>query len=268
MSRFDLTGRVAVVTGALGRLGPVWTHALLEAGARVVALDRPDAPVPDAFRALERGVFAARLELARADVRDRTALEAVRARLREAGLVATTLVNNAGIDAPPSVVRTFRLEDVPFEVSREVLDVNTLGAMQVMQVFGEDMVRLRRGAIVNIGSLYAEVSPDPRFYDHVPTDPPFLKPPAYGASKAALVSLTRYFATHWAPYGVRVNALSPGGVLGSQDEPFKAKFTARVPMGRMASLDDLGGPLVFLVSDGAAYVTGINLVVDGGFTAW
>jgi NAD(P)-dependent dehydrogenase (short-subunit alcohol dehydrogenase family) len=112
------------------------------------------------------------------------------------------------------------------------------------------------------------VSPDAHFYDHLPSDPPFLKPPAYGASKAALVNLTRYFAAHWGPHGVRVNALSPGGVEGGQDPEFRRKFIARVPLGRMAAAQDLRGPLIFLASDASAYVTGIELRVDGGFTSW
>jgi NAD(P)-dependent dehydrogenase (short-subunit alcohol dehydrogenase family) len=112
------------------------------------------------------------------------------------------------------------------------------------------------------------VSPDARFYDHIVSDPPFLKPPAYGASKAAVVNLTKYFATAWGPLGVRVNTLSPGGVLGTQDDRFRSKFNARVPLGRMASHQDLIGPLQFLASDASAYVTGAELRVDGGFTAW
>ena len=145
---------------------------------------------------------------------------------------------------------------------------NTLGLFQVVQVFGADMVKAGRGSIINIGSLYASVSPDPRFYDHIVSDPPFLKPPAYGASKAAIVNLTRYLATAFGPHNVRVNALSPGGVLGAQDEEFKRKFCARVPLGRMAVHDDLAGPIQFLASDASAYVTGTELRIDGGFTAW
>jgi NAD(P)-dependent dehydrogenase (short-subunit alcohol dehydrogenase family) len=117
---------------------------------------------------------------------------------------------------------------------------------------------------VNIGSLYASISPEPSFYDHMEG---FLKPPAYGASKAGLVALTKYFARLWGPRGVRVNALSPGGVRGGQDPEFLRKYCARVPLGRMAGADDLGGPLVFLASDAARYLTGHELRVDGGFTA-
>jgi NAD(P)-dependent dehydrogenase (short-subunit alcohol dehydrogenase family) len=262
-----LEGRVAVVTGAYGRLGPVWCSALLDAGAAVVGLDRPGAPLSAAFAALERAT-GGRLRAYPADVLDRAALEAARGRCEAEVGAPTVLVNNAGIDQPPGPAVTYRVEEVPLELFRGVLEVNLVGAFQVSQVFGPAMVRAGRGSIVNIGSLYASVSPDARFYDHLPADPPFLKPPAYGASKAGLLNLTRYLATHWGPAGVRVNALSPGGVEGGQDPQFKRKFTERVPLGRMAAPDDLRGPLIFLASDMSLYVTGIELRVDGGFTAW
>ncbi|MEO7987123.1 MAG: SDR family oxidoreductase, partial [Gemmatimonadales bacterium] len=203
-----------------------------------------------------------------ADVRDRASLESAKRQLDADGVKPTILVNNAGVDQPPGPAKTYRIEEVPVGQFRSVLEVNVTGAFQAAQVFGPDMVRAGRGSIINIGSLYASVSPDARFYDHLQSDPPFLKPPAYGASKAALVSLTRYLATHWGPSGVRVNALSPGGVEGGQDPEFRRKFTARVPLGRMAAPQDLGGPLIFLASDASSYVTGIELRVDGGFTAW
>jgi NAD(P)-dependent dehydrogenase (short-subunit alcohol dehydrogenase family) len=181
----------------------------------------------------------------------------------------TILVNNAGIDAPPTPAeKGYRLEDIPLETNLRILEVNTAGLFLVTQVFGGAMARFGRGQIINIGSLYASVSPDARFYDHIHCDPPFLKPPAYGASKAAVVNLTTYLSAHLAPYGVRVNTLSPGGVLGGQDPEFRRKFCERVPLGRMATADDLRGPLLFLASRASAYVTGINLMVDGGFTAW
>lgn len=262
-----LEGRVAVVTGALGKLGPVWCEALLDAGATVVALDLPDVAVPPAMLALQARA-GGRLFLDHADVRDRASLLAVRKRCEaEAGPVGV-LVNNAGVDQPPGPAATYRLEEVPAEVFRSILEVNVTGAFQASQVFGSSMVLRQRGSIINIGSLYGSVSPDPRLYDHLPADPPFLKPPAYGASKAALINLTRYFATHWGPSGVRVNALSPGGVEGAQDEHFKRKFTQRLPLGRMAAARDLWGPLIFLASDASSYVTGIDLRVDGGYTAW
>lgn len=265
---FDLTGRAAVVTGALGRLGAVWTETLLGAGAAVVGTDHPHAPASAAFDGLTQRYGASRLRLLRVDIRDRGALEDACAQALEAIGVPHVLVNNAGIDQPPAAVKSYKVEDIPIEIFREVLDVNTAGTFQVTQVFGREMVRARRGSIINIASLYAMVSPDARFYSHIPVDPPFLKPPAYGASKAAVVNLTKYLAALWGPHNVRVNALSPGGVLGDQDEEFKRKFSDRVPMRRLAVPDDLVGPLLFLASDASVYVTGIDLRVDGGYAVW
>lgn len=267
MTPGPLAKRVAVVTGALGRLGPVWCEALLDAGASVAGVDLEAAAVPPEFRSLQERA-SDRLRLYRADVCHRPSLEVVRGRCEAELGPVTVLVNNAGIDQPPGPARTFRIEDIPDEIFRGILDVNLTGAFHAVQVFGPAMVRLGQGSIINIGSLYAGVSPDARAYDHLPCDPPFTKPPAYGASKAALVNLTRYLATHWGPRGVRVNALSPGGIEADQDDAFKRKFVSRVPLGRMAVAQDLGGPLIFLASDASSYVTGVELLVDGGYTAW
>jgi NAD(P)-dependent dehydrogenase (short-subunit alcohol dehydrogenase family) len=266
-SRFDLTDKVAVVTGGSGKLGPVWSRGLLESGAIVFSLDLPGAYGAGTDALADR--YGSRLRRVTADVTDRVSLEVVlRAIMSDLGHV-DVLVNNAGIDQPPSPEGAGpRLETLPVDSFRRVFEVNLFGAFQAAQVFGSAMAERGEGRIINIGSLYASHSPDNRYYDHLPVDPPFMKPPAYGASKAALVNLTRYLATIWAQRGVCVNSLSPGGVLGAQDETFKSKFTARVPLGRMAVDDDLVGPLVFLASDASRYVTGVDLLVDGGYSAW
>ena len=266
---FRLDNEVAVVTGALGKLGPIWIDTLLAAGARVFALDHPEPQISQAFRQLQGQYDQERLKFVRADVRERKALAAASRQCLDTFGVPSILVNNAGIDQPPGQLdKGCCLEDIPFELNREVFEVNALGLFLVTQVFGSQMVKAGRGSVINIGSLYASVAPDSRFYDHIECNPPFLKPPAYGASKAAVVNMTRYLATLWAPCGVRVNALSPGGVLGGQDAEFKRKFCERVPLGRMAVDADLRGPFLFLASSASSYVTGIELVVDGGFTAW
>jgi NAD(P)-dependent dehydrogenase (short-subunit alcohol dehydrogenase family) len=235
-----LAGRVAVVTGALGILGPVWTRALAEAGASVVGID---------LRAGD-GVVEG-------DVTDRASLERVLADLVKEHGTPWVLVNNAGIDVPPGA-----RDDAGFS---DTLDVNVTGVFNATQVFGQAMCEAGRGSIVNIGSVYASIAPVPALYDHL--DPPFTKPAAYGASKAAVINLTRYFARLWGPYGVRVNALSPGGIIGGQDAEFTRKYSERVALGRMAEPRDLVGPMLFLASDASGYVTGHELRVDGGFTA-
>lgn len=265
--RFRLEGHVAVVTGAQGRLGPVWAQALLEAGARVYAVDRPGAQPSAALSRLSDRFGMERVASGTADVRDRQALESVLAACTERFGTPDVLVNNAGVDFPPEEgTPSWPVEEIPLDRMAALLEVNVLGAFQCAQVVGGAMIRAKRGSIVNIGSVYASVVPDPALYEHLRRDPPFVKMPAYGASKSALVNLTRQLAVHWAPYNVRVNALSPGGVSGGQDPEFKRKFSQRTPLGRLAEPSDLAGPLVFLASDASSYVTGAELKVDGGFT--
>ena len=177
---FRIDGEVAVVTGALGKLGPVWVGTLLDGGASVFALDLPQAKISQDYQKLQEHFDESRLMLDRADVRDRGGLEAACQNCCQTLGVPSILVNNAGIDQPPGQTgKGYRLEDIPFEINREILEVNTLGAFLVTQVFGRPMLQASRGSIINIGSLYAGVAPDGRFYDHIKCDPPFLKPPAY-----------------------------------------------------------------------------------------
>jgi NAD(P)-dependent dehydrogenase (short-subunit alcohol dehydrogenase family) len=267
-ARFHLDNQIAVVTGASGKLGPVWVDALLEAGARVAALELPGAVPTPQFESL-RQRSGDRVRLIDCDITSRTSIEAAAEQVAQALGDAVVLVNNAGIDQPPdSPGDRHPLHDLPIEQFRRMVEVNLLGTIQVIQVFGSQMAERGRGSIINIGSLYASVSPDPHFYDHLAGTLPFIKSPAYGASKAAVVNVSKFFATHWASRGVRVNTLSPGGVLAGQDAQFKAKYGARVPLGRMAEPEDLKGPLIFLASSASSYVTGHELRVDGGFTAW
>lgn len=239
-----LAGAVAVVTGASGNLGPVWIGALREAGAAVVGIDVVEGE-----------------DVLVADVTDREALgDALDRVCADHGAAPHVLVNNAGIDRPPSAEGGGEADE---DFNRTV-EVNLGGTFTATTVFGEAMVAAGRGAIVNIGSLYASVAPVPSFYDHLEG---FVKPAAYGASKAGVVQLTKYFARRWGPAGVRVNCLSPGGVRAAQDDRFLEKYCARVPLGRMAEPEDLTGPLVFLASDASRYLTGHELRVDGGFTA-
>ena len=233
-------------------LGRVWSAALELAGATVVGVDLAgDADDTES-----------------ADVTDRESLDQARVRIEERIGPVDVLVNNAGIDQPPNApAASYAVEEIPIEQFRGTIDVNLVGTFNATQAFGAGMRDRGSGSIINIGSLYASLAPDPSFYDHIEVDPPFLKPPAYGASKMGVLSLTGYFARLWGPAGVRVNALSPGGVAGGQDPEFIRKFCARVPLRRLAETDDLVGPLLFLASDESRYMTGQNLRIDGGFTA-
>jgi NAD(P)-dependent dehydrogenase (short-subunit alcohol dehydrogenase family) len=268
VNRFGLDGQVAIVTGACGKLGPVWVEALLDAGASVAALELPGAQASAAFTAITERV-GSRVKRIDCDITSRASIEAAAARVGSEFGDPVVLVNNAGVDQPPdSGGNRSTIEQLAIEQFRRMVEVNLMGTFQATQVIGGGMAERGAGSIINIGSLYASVSPDQRFYDHMPGDLPFLKSPAYGASKAGVVNMTKYFSTLWGRRGVRVNTLSPGGVLGGQDDQFKSKYGARVPLGRLAQFDDLKGPLVFLASPASSYVTGHELRVDGGFTAW
>jgi len=256
---FDLSGRVALVTGGMGQLGSVYADGLAERGMRVAIFDVVTGDVPEGIRAFE------------VDVTDRSAIEeATREVVAEWG-VPHLLVNNAGLDSPPDAPA----EDVgPFESYPEasfdaVMDVNVKGAFLCCQVVGGAMATERRGSIVNVSSIYGLLSPVQDLYAfRREGGETFVKPVAYSISKSAILNLTRYLATYWAKAGVRVNTLTLAGVWNDQPPEFLEAYTTRVPMGRMLDAGEALGAVVFLASDASSYVTGANLVVDGGWSAW
>lgn len=271
---FDISGRVALVTGGLGQIGAEFVKELHGRGARVAVASRG----ADADRlAAVFGELASsdRLRAASMDITDQASVNTALDEIEQAwGTCPDILVNNAGLDtqpsAPPEVSGPF--EDFPVEVFREVVDVNLVGTFIVTQAVGARMRRENKpGSIINVGSIYGMGSPvqDIYAYKEEQTGVPFVKPVAYSAAKSGIYNFTRYCATYWGRDGIRVNTLSPSGVRrDTQDETFQANYTSRIPIGRMAEADEFNGALVFLASDASRYMTGSNLVVDGGWTAW
>lgn len=258
---FSLKGRIAVVTGGLGQLGRQFTAVLVESGARVVVLDaRPSDTEPDG-----------RVMFVQADVTNRASLEIAAARIETEWGTPHVLVNNAALDSPPGAPASSNgpFEQYPAELWREILDVNVTGVFLSCQVFGGRMAQAGRGSVVNVASIYGMVSPDQRIYEYRRArGEDFFKPAAYATSKSALLNLTRYLATYWAPRNVRANTVTFAGVFNNQDDEFLAEYSRRVPLGRMARPDEYNGAIVFLASDASSYMTGANLVLDGGYTAW
>src|SRR5438105_12066476 len=249
---FSLRDRVAVVTGGAGQLGREIVRALEDAGARVA-------------------VFDLEVERHRVDVTDRSALEAATAEVERESGTPHILVNAAALDSPPDAPpeEVGSVETYPEESFDRVMDVNVKGTFLCCQVIGARMAEAGRGSIVNISSVYGMLSPVQDVYDfRRARGETFFKPIAYSVSKSALYNLTRYLATYWARSGVRVNTLTLAGVWNEQPKQFVDAYTSRLPMGRMAQAYEVIGPVVFLASDASSYVTGANVIVDGGWTAW
>ena len=249
---FSLEGRVAVVTGGAGQIGSEIVRGLEERGARVA-------------------VFDLAAEQFRVDVTDSAALEAALQELvRESG-VPHALVNAAALDSPPDAPaeEVGAFESYPEHSFDEVMAVNVKGTFLPCQVVGGAMAAAGRGSIINISSIYGMLSPVQDLYEFRRRGgEEFFKPFAYSVSKSALYNLTRYLATYWAKSGVRVNTLTLAGVANEQPQEFVDAYTARMPLGRMADVREVVGPVVFLASDASSYVTGANVVVDGGWSAW
>ena len=260
---FSLKGQVAIVTGGMGQLGTEYVGALARAGARVAIYDTKEQP-NEALKSLAERYP---VKFFVVDITNRKALENVTDQLEISWGTPAILVNNAALDFPPQPSgETF--EDTPVSRWKQVLEVNLTGVFLCCQVIGGRMARADGGSIINISSIYGLVSPDQRIYRNPNPEGNFIKPAAYGVSKSGLVSLTRYLATYWAERKVRVNALSLGGVFNNQEQWFVANYSQRTPMGRMAHQDEYNGAIVFLASGASSYMTGANLVIDGGWTAW
>jgi NAD(P)-dependent dehydrogenase (short-subunit alcohol dehydrogenase family) len=265
---FDVDRRVVVVTGGMGRLGRRFALALRQRGARVVVLD---VAVDDATVAHRYGDDREGLLFVEGDVTSAASLGGALATIEKAWGPPHALINNAAIDAPPDAPpqENGPFESYPEESWDRVMAVNVKGVFLCARTFGAAMAGAKRGSIVNIASIYGVVSPDQRIYDYRrQAGEPFFKPIAYGASKASLLNMTRYLATYWASSGVRVNTLTLGGVFSQQDDRFVAAYSQRVPLGRMARESEYDAAVIFLVSDASSYMTGSNMIVDGGWTAW
>jgi NAD(P)-dependent dehydrogenase (short-subunit alcohol dehydrogenase family) len=262
---FDLSGRVAVITGGAGLLGEQHARAISGAGGIPVLLD-----VSGRAETLgeELGGWGRRT-----DITNHGDLAACLAEVLERYGRIDILINNAANNPKMesrSDVNFSRFESFPLEQWCADVTVGLTGVFLCSQVFGAEMARHGRGVIVNIASDLALIAPDQRLYRQpgLPEHLQPVKPATYSVVKSGLIGLTRYLATYWADRGVRVNALSPGGVYNGQPDEFVANLAQLIPMGRMASVNEYQGAILFLCSDASSYMNGANLVMDGGRTCW
>jgi len=266
MERFSLKDKTAIVTGALGLLGRKHCEALAEAGAQVVAADMDEAAAQ---------TFAATLGTAHigigVDVTDKASVISLRDKVLERYGRIDILVNNAAIndkfEDPAMAASLSAFERYPLDAFQRSIDVNITGVFLCAQVLGTVMAEQGKGSIINVASTYGMVGPDQSIYRDNEGVQTFYKSAAYPVTKGAVINFTRFLAAYWGNKGIRVNTLSPGGVEQGQDDFFIRNYSSKTLLGRMAQPGDYQGALVFLAGDASAYMTGANLVVDGGWTA-
>ncbi len=268
---FSLNDRVAIVTGALGLLGREYIDALASAGANVVIVDLEEKKCRESAAKLQ-SAYGSKMIGVGADVTKPEAIARLRDLAHETFGHIDVLVNNAAIndlvDEARSDFERTQFERYSLEDWKQMFDVNVTGTFLCSQIIGSVMAEQNHGSIINVASTYGIVAPDQRIYKRPDGSQSFHKSPAYPATKGAVLAFTRFLATYWASASVRVNSLSPGGVEDGQDEYFVKNYSDRTPLGRMGRPSDLRGAVVFLASDASAYMTGANLVIDGGWVAW
>ncbi|WP_029008258.1 SDR family oxidoreductase [Azospirillum halopraeferens] len=265
---FDLTGKTALVTGACGILGRHFCAGLAAHGAGVAVVDLDRAACDGLAEALTRQ-FGVRAAGFACDVADPGAVAAmVEAAVGTFGRI-DVLHNNAASKSADLEAFFAPIDRFSLDTWREIMAVNLDGAFLVARSVGSHMARAGGGSIIQTASIYGVVGPDQRIYEGSEYMGRAINTPAvYSASKAGVIGLTRHLAALWGADGVRVNTLTPGGVESGQNETFKQRYGARIPLGRMARAAEMVGALVWLASDASAYVTGQNIIVDGGLTAW
>jgi NAD(P)-dependent dehydrogenase (short-subunit alcohol dehydrogenase family) len=263
---FDLSGKVAIVTGSAGLLGSGFCRTLAEAGASVVLAD---------INAEANEVLATKLTghalAVTTDIADpRSVASMVEQTLQRYGRL-DILVNSAALDPKfdpeHQDQHSSSFEDYALDDWNQALNVNLTGMFLVTQAVVRPMLDQQAGVIVNICSTYGLVAPDQRIYQRKGQTEVY-KPVYYSVTKAGVLGFTRYLAGYYAGKNIRVNALTPGGVYNQHDETFVEKYAARTMLGRMADRSEMNSALLFLACDASSYMTGANLVVDGGWTAW
>jgi NAD(P)-dependent dehydrogenase (short-subunit alcohol dehydrogenase family) len=266
---FDLTGRVALITGGAGLLGFQHGAILAAAGAHVVLLDLGLANPQLRAEQLTADHGPDCIGLA-VDITSEASLlearDAIIAKFGRIDILINNAANNPKVEDQKPGQPWSRLENFPLETWNADIAVGLTGAFLCSRIFGQEMVKRNSGVILNVASDLGVIAPDQRLYrkEGVPEDQQPVKPVTYSVVKTALIGLTRYLSTYWTANNIRVNAISPGGVFAGQPDEFTARLHQLIPMGRMAHKDEYQGAILFLCSDASSYMTGQNLIVDGG----
>jgi NAD(P)-dependent dehydrogenase (short-subunit alcohol dehydrogenase family) len=271
---FNLSGRSALITGAAGFLGRLHAESILVSGGQVILTDICEEQLNETAQRLSQDWDHTKIYVYRMDVTDKLSVDQVLQDFIVSGNNIDILINNAAIDpkvdADNDSLSDSRLENFSLDNWNNQIAVGLTGAFVCSQIVGSHMANNRRGVILNIASDLSVIAPDQRIYmqDGLSDLSQPVKPVSYSVIKHGMLGLTKYLATYWAEKGVRSNALSPGGIFHNQPSEFVARVVNRIPLGRMAELQDYQGAVQFLVSDASSYMTGQNIIIDGGRSVW
>ena len=265
---FSLANKVVVVTGGAGLLGQVFCQALVDVGAHVAIVDLDLASAETVAKRINKSDAQKVVAFGSDITSPESVTQMVANVVKQLGRI-DVLVNNAASKGSSLDAFFESFEDYSLKTWREVMSVNIDGLFLVAQAVGKQMKKQGGGSIIQTSSIYGVVAPDQRIYEGSEYNGRAINTPAvYSASKAAVNGLTSYLSTYWASSKIRVNSLTPGGIASGQNSEFNKKYSNRVPLGRMGEASELVGALIYLASDASSYVTGQNLIVDGGLSAW
>ncbi|PLX15507.1 MAG: short-chain dehydrogenase [Candidatus Muiribacterium halophilum] len=268
---FSLKDKIAVITGGLRQLGQQFSIALAEYGAQIAVLDLVNEKEVNKNERFSYFQQKDQIKCFKVDITNRKEVENILSEIKAKFGSPNILVNNAALDSPPDSPASENgpFEDYPEASLDKILNVNIKGTFICCQVFGGEMAEKKGGSIINISSIYGILSPNQDIYEFKRKNgEKWFKPVAYAVSKSGVLNLTRYLATYWSKKGVRVNTLTPAGIFNDQGEEFLSEYLKRMPIGRMANENEMNGAVIFLASEASSYMTGSNLVVDGGWSAW
>jgi NAD(P)-dependent dehydrogenase (short-subunit alcohol dehydrogenase family) len=265
---FDLTDRVVVITGGAGILGRRFAAGMADHGASIAVIDIDKSGAHELATDLA-DTYGVRAVAISADISDPTVTRSLPQQVESALGKVDVLFNNAATKGSSLDAMFAPLAEYELSTWREIMATNLDAMFLMAQAFGPGMALRGHGSIIQTASIYGIMGPDQRIYEGSAYLGRAINTPAiYSASKAGVIGLTQYLATYWGHAGVRVNAVTPGGVESGQNEEFQQRYSARIPLGRMARADELVGAAVFLASDASSYITGQNIIVDGGLSAW